>query len=150
VPSSEPRPQAVTRIGRRWDERREAVLVRLLEAQNTHDVDTAVDCFEHPRYELLGNARVYDGPDEVRSWFATMYHIFPDLTMEIAALHHADDAVVAELWMSGTHLGSGPGDVEATGRGFRCRTAVIFTFAEDRLTGARVYYDTGTIARQLA
>ena len=33
---------------------------------------------------------------------------------------------------------------------FRGRTAVIFSFVGDRLGGARVYYDTGTIARQLA
>ena len=64
-------------------------------------------------------------------------------------MHHGDDAVVCELWMSGTHLGSGP-DFEATGRRFRCRTAVIFSFVGERLVGARVYYDTGTIARQLA
>ena len=147
-----PRPDTtpVTRIGRRWDEQRVAVLERLLTAQNAHDFDGAVACFEHPRYELLGNARVYDGADEVRAWFTTMFGVFPDLRLEVTALHHADDAVVAELFMSGTHLGAGPGDVEATGKGFRCRTAVIFTFTEDRLTGARVYYDTGTIARQLA
>jgi hypothetical protein len=51
--------------------------------------------------------------------------------------------------MSGTHLGSGP-DFEATGRRFRCRSAIIFGFDGERLMGARVYYDTGTIARQLA
>jgi len=67
----------------------------------------------------------------------------------VIEVHHADDAVVCELWMTGTHLGSGP-DFEATGRHFRCRTAVIFSFVGERLVGARVYYDTGTIARQLA
>jgi len=51
--------------------------------------------------------------------------------------------------MSGTHLGSGT-DFEATGKRFRCRSAVIFLFEDERLVGARVYYDTGTIARQLA
>jgi hypothetical protein len=64
-------------------------------------------------------------------------------------VHHANESVVAELWMSGTHLGSGP-DFEASGRRFHCRTAVIFSFSGDDLVGARVYYDTGTIARQLA
>jgi SnoaL-like polyketide cyclase len=63
--------------------------------------------------------------------------------------NNGDDAVISELWMTGTHLGSGR-DFEATGRSFRCRTAVIFGFEGDQLIGARVYYDTGTIARQLA
>jgi predicted ester cyclase len=56
---------------------------------------------------------------------------------------------VCEMWMSGTHTGSGP-DFEATGRHFRCRSAIIFSFVGERLVGARAYYDTGTIARQLA
>jgi steroid delta-isomerase-like uncharacterized protein len=142
-------PHEVTRIGTRYDERREAVLRRLLDAQNAHDADAALACFDHPRYELIGNCRVYDGEDEVRHYYDVMRHFFPDLGFEITDVHHADDAVIAELWMSGTHLGSGR-DFEATGKRFRCRTAAIFSFQEDRLVGARVYYDTGTIARQLA
>ena len=105
--------------------------------------------FAHPRYELVGNQRVYDGADEVRHYYEITRRYFPDLHFDVIAVHHGDDAVVCELWMSGTHLGSGP-DFEATGHRFRCRTATIFAFDGERLVGARVYYDTGTIARQLA
>jgi predicted ester cyclase len=137
-----------TPIGIGLRRRRDEVLERLLEAQNANDVDGALACFAHPRYELIGNSRVYDGADDVRRYYGMTRHYFPDLHFEVIAVHHAADTVVAELWMSGTHLGSGD-DFEASGRRFRCRTAVIFTFADDLLTGARVYYDTGTIARQL-
>jgi steroid delta-isomerase-like uncharacterized protein len=140
---------SVTPLGRRHDAAREAVLRRLLAALGSGDFEAALACFAHPRYELVGNTRVYDGPDEVRRYYATLRKSFPDLTFDVIEVHHGDDAVVAELWMAGTHLG-GSTDVEPTGRHFRCRTAVIFSFAEDRLNGARVYYDTGTIARQLA
>jgi predicted ester cyclase len=139
----------VTPIGSKFGERRLALLRRLLDAQNTRDVDAAIACFDHPRYELIGNNRVYDGPDEVRHYYEMSRHYFPDLHFELIDWHQADDAVVAELWMSGTHVGSGR-DFEATGRSFRCRSAVIFSFEGERLVGARVYYDTGTIARQLA
>jgi steroid delta-isomerase-like uncharacterized protein len=139
----------VTNIGSRVDKRREGTLRRLLEAQNAQDVDAALACFAHPRYELVGNVRVYDGEDQVRRYYGMMLHYFPDLSFEIIAVHHGDDAVVCELWMSGTHLGSGK-DFEATGKHFRCRTAAIFSFDDALLTGARIYYDTGTIARQLA
>ena len=139
----------VTRIGTRFDEHRQETLLRLLEAQNAHDVDAALACFAHPRYELVGNTRVYDGAHDVRHYYEVTKGYFPDLHFEVIATHHSDDAVVAEMWMSGTHLGSGP-DFEATGRRFRCRTAIIFSFEGEALTGARVYYDTGTIARQLA
>lgn len=129
--------------------RRERVLRLLLDAQNGNDVQGAVDAFAHPRYELVGNNRVYDGAEEVRRYYETARSYFPDLHFELLALHHADDAVVAELMMSGTHLGSRD-DVEASGRRFNCRVAVIFLFEDDRLTCARAYYDSGTIARQLA
>lgn len=129
--------------------RRDEVLEKLLAAQNAHDVAGALECFVHPRYELIGNSRVYDGADAVGGYYEMTRHYFPDLHLDVIAVHHAADTVVAELWMSGTHLGSGD-DFEASGKRFRCRTAVIFTFADDLLTCARVYYDTGTIARQLA
>jgi steroid delta-isomerase-like uncharacterized protein len=139
----------VTPIATKLHGQREAVLRRLLDAQNADDVDTALACFAHPRYELVGNQRVYDGIDDVRHYYQVTRRYFPDLRFEVIAVHHGDDAVVCELWMSGTHLGSGP-DFEATGKRFRCRTAVIFSFDGEMLQGARVYYDTGTIARQLA
>ncbi|MFP3901918.1 MAG: ester cyclase [Acidimicrobiia bacterium] len=139
----------VTPIATKFDRRRDETLRRLLDAQNGHDTEAALACFAHPRYELIGNHRVYDGPDEVRHYYAVTRRYFPDLHFDVIAVHHGDDAVVAEVWMSGTHLGSGP-DFAATGRRFRCRTAIIFTFEGEHLTGARVYYDTGTIARQLA
>jgi steroid delta-isomerase-like uncharacterized protein len=139
----------VTPIGARFNERRTTVLRRLLEAQNARDIESSLACFDHPRYELIGNNRVYDGADDVRDYYEMTRRYFPDLHFEVIDWHHAVDAVVCELWMSGTHLGSGP-DFAATGRCFRCRTAVIFSFEGERLTGARVYYDTRTIARQLA
>lgn len=129
--------------------RREDLLRRLLEAQNSNDVTSALECFAHPRYELIGNSRVYDGADEVRRYYETARRYFPDLTFEVLELHHADDVVIAELMMSGTHLGSGR-DFEASGKQFHCRAAAIFTFSNDDLVCARAYYDTGTIARQLA
>ncbi|MGH9228552.1 MAG: ester cyclase [Acidimicrobiales bacterium] len=139
----------MTPIGTKLHQRRQQLIERLLTAQNRGDLVAALACFTHPRYELIGNNRVYDGADEVRHYYEVTRGYFPDLRFDVIAVHHGDDALVCELWMAGTHLGSGR-DFEATGRSFRCRTAVIFSFEGEQLTGARVYYDTGTIARQLA
>jgi steroid delta-isomerase-like uncharacterized protein len=140
---------SVTPIDAKQREQREATLKALLEAQNRKDVEASLACFAHPRYELVGNQRVYDGTDEVRRYYATTFGAFPDLTFELIATHHADSAVVVEMWMGGSHLGSRH-DFEATGKHFRCRMAGIFQFSDAGLIGARIYYDTGTIARQLA
>jgi steroid delta-isomerase-like uncharacterized protein len=139
----------VTPIASKLHQRRQQLIERLLAAQNEGDLDAALACFAHPRYELIGNNRVYDGSGEVRHYYEVTRGYFPDLRFEVIAVHHGDDAAVCELWMTGTHLGSGR-DFEATGRCFRCRTAAIFSFDGEQLVGARLYYDTGTIARQLA
>lgn len=139
----------MTPIDVRAREQREELLRRLLDAQNRHDTEAVVSCFAHPRYELVGNQRVYEGADEVRRYLATTADIFPDLAFEVRSVHHADDATVAELVMTGTHTGDRPG-FTATGHRFRCRVAALFQFTGDQLVCARLYYDTGTIARQLA
>lgn len=140
---------SVTPIDARQRAQREQTLRDLLAAQNRQDVDASLACFAHPRYELVGNQRVYEGAEEVRRYYATTFGAFPDLAFELIASHHADASLVVEMWMSGSHLGSRRG-FPATGKHFRCRMAGVFQFQDIGLIGARIYYDTGTIARQLA
>lgn len=140
---------SVVPIDSKRREEREATLRALLDAQNRHDTEATVACFAHPRCELVGNQRVYDGAEEVAQYYASTFAAFPDLGFALIAAHHADTALVAELWMSGSHLGS-RGALEATGKHFRCRIAAVFQFQDSDLIGARIYHDTGTIARQLA
>jgi steroid delta-isomerase-like uncharacterized protein len=129
--------------------RREALVRAHMDAENRLDTEAAIATFTRPRYELIGTHRVYVGVDEVRQYFKESRAIFPDQRNELIALHHADDAVVAEFWLMGTHLGPIEG-IEATGRAFRCRMCALFLFEGDGLVGERVYFDAGTIARQLA
>ncbi len=128
---------------------REAALHRHLEAERSADPDAILATFVHPRYELVGNGRVYDGESEVRGYLEERARIFPDLATEIIHLWHSPDVVAAELWLSGTHSG-GFAEVAAPGRHFRVRTACFFMFDGEGLVAARAYFDSGTIARQLA
>ena len=128
---------------------REAVLHDHLDAERSADPDAIIRTFTHPRYELVGTGRVYDGNDEVRTYLIERSKVFPDLHTEVVNFWHSPDVVAAELWLSGTHVG-GLTDVTASGRGFRCRTACFFLFEGEGLVGVRAYFDTGTIARQLA
>ena len=97
---------SVTPIDSKVRGHREAVLTALLAAQNRHDVEASLACFAHPRYELVGNQRVYEGADEVRRYYATTFGAFPDLTFELIESHHADRSMIVEMWMGGSHLGS--------------------------------------------
>jgi steroid delta-isomerase-like uncharacterized protein len=142
---SDPSPPAA---GAQLRERREAVVREHMESENHHDFDTTIGTFAHPRYELIPTGEVYDGEAEVRRYYAETRAAFPDQRNELIALHHADDAVIVEFYLLGTHLGP-LASMPPTGRAFRCRMTAFFVFDGDRITGERVYFDQATIMRQL-
>ncbi len=127
---------------------RERVVRRHMEAENELDFDAVIDTFSHPRYELIATGRTFDGEDEVRAYFAESRGAFPDQRNELISLRHADDAVIVEFWLRGTHLGQ-LGPYEPTGRTFECRMTAFFVFEGAKIVIERVYWDTATMLRQL-
>ena len=119
-------------------------------SENELDFATTLATFEHPRYELVATGQVYDGADEVSGYYRSSRAAFPDQRNENVVLTSAEDAVIAEFDLLGTHRGELAG-VPPTGKAFRCRMCAIFHFSQgsDRIIGERVYFDQGTIVRQL-
>jgi steroid delta-isomerase-like uncharacterized protein len=129
-------------------EKREKLVVEHMESENRHEFDVTLETFEHPRYELIGTGDVYDGAAEVAGYFEETRTAFPDQRNELIALHHSDEAVIVEANLYGTHLGPFRG-LPPTGRSFETRICALFLFDEDRLVCERVYFDAGSILRQL-
>lgn len=127
---------------------RDAVIREHMESENRLDFDATLATFDHPRYELVGTGQVFDGEEQVRRYYASSRAAFPDQRNEIHSLRHADDAVVVEFDLLGTHQGPFAG-FAPSGRQFRCRMAAIFEFQGDRITCERIYFDSVTILRQL-
>src|ERR1044071_8980343 len=116
-----------------------------MDLEITHDWDAVIASFEHPRYEMSSGA-VFDGEQAVRAYFAASRTPFPDQGNEIIAIAHADDTVLVEFWLTGTHLGPlrlAGGTVGATGKAFRVRMAATFEFApaSDKIVCERPYFD---------
>lgn len=128
--------------------RREAIVREHMESENRHEFDVTMATFDHPRYEIIPTGEVYDGEEQVAEYFRATRAAFPDQRNELIALHHAEDAVVAEFWLKGTHRGELRG-IPPTGRDFTCRCVALFLFEEDRLVCERVYFDVLTIMGQL-
>jgi steroid delta-isomerase-like uncharacterized protein len=128
--------------------KREAIVREHMESENVHDFDTTLDTFHHPRYEIIATGDVHDGKKAVANYFKETRAAFPDQRNELIALHHADDAVIAEFMLKGTHRGSFRG-LPPTGRSFECQMTAFFMFEQDRLVCERVYFDSVTILRQL-
>jgi steroid delta-isomerase-like uncharacterized protein len=129
-------------------QRREAIVREHMESENRHDFDTTMKTFHHPRYEIIATGDVHDGETAVARYFEETRAAFPDQRNELIALHHADDAIVAEFDLKGTHEGPFRG-LPPTGRSFSCRMVALFLFESDQLVCERVYFDSATILRQL-
>ena len=106
-----------------------------MESENHHDFETTLGTFEHPRYEIVPTGDVFDGAEAVRGYFDDSRTAFPDQRNELIALHHADDGVIVEFELKGTHQGPLRG-IPPTGKEFTCRTAAFFLF-DGRRAGLR-------------
>jgi steroid delta-isomerase-like uncharacterized protein len=128
--------------------RQEAVVREHMASENESRFDDTLATFAHPRYELIGTGQVYDGEDEVKAYYAASRAVFPDQRNEVRAVHGAEGAVAVEFDLLGTHTGSLAGE-EPTGRSFRCPMVALFIFEGEKIVCERVYFDSGTIYRQL-
>jgi steroid delta-isomerase-like uncharacterized protein len=128
--------------------KREELVIEHMESENRHEYDATIATFDHPRYELIGTGDVYDGTEEVARYFEETRTAFPDQRNELIALHHADDAVIVEANLYGTHDGPLRG-LPPTGRKFEMRFCAMFEFEEDRLVCEKVYFDFATVLQQL-
>jgi steroid delta-isomerase-like uncharacterized protein len=135
-------PSAATR------KKREEIVREHMDSENRHEFDATLDTFEHPRYELIATGEVYDGPEEVSGYYEETRRAFPDQRNELLALHHADDAVLVEAVVRGTHRGP-LRSLPPTGREFELPILAIFVFEGDELVCERVYFDQTTVLRQL-
>jgi steroid delta-isomerase-like uncharacterized protein len=128
---------------------RESVVREHMESENRRAFDETLRTFTHPRYELVATGQIFDGAEQVMDYYRTSRAAFPDQRNVVHAIHHADDAVIVEFDLLGTHGGDFLG-VPATGRTFTCRMAAVFVFdGSDRIVCERVYFDAATILRQL-
>ena len=85
----------------------------------------------------------------VRLFYEQLMRALPDLQIEIQRRHVSDDSILLEVMIRGTHLGGWRG-LPATGRRVEFPLCGVYTFdADDRLSGERIYYDRGTVLRQL-
>jgi steroid delta-isomerase-like uncharacterized protein len=129
-------------------DRREQLVREHMESENRHEFDVTMATFDHPRYEIVPTGEIHDGKQAVDRYFKETRAAFPDQRNELIKMHHADDAVLAEFWLRGTHEGELRG-IPPTGKAFECRCLAVFEFEGEGLVCERVYFDTATILGQL-
>jgi steroid delta-isomerase-like uncharacterized protein len=118
--------------------------------ENAHHLDGIMDTFgDTARYDDEPWDAHYRGRAEVRAFYAQLLKAMPDLQIDIQRQHTAEDAVILEVILRGSHLGTWRG-LPATGRTLALPLCGIFTFDNDnRLAGERIYYDRASVLQQL-
>ena len=128
--------------------RREEIVREHMDSENRHEFETTLGTFRQPRYELVATGEVYDGAAQVRGYYDETRRAFPDQRNELLALHHGDGAVLVEAVIRGTHKGP-LRSLPPTGRAFELPILAVFVFEGEDLLCERVYFDQGTVLRQL-
>jgi steroid delta-isomerase-like uncharacterized protein len=118
--------------------------------ENAHDLDGVLATFgETAHYDDQAWGEHHKGAGGVRQFYEQLMKALPDLEIDIQHRHVTDDAVVLEVIIRGTHLGPWRG-LPATGRRVEIPLCGVYTFdSDDRLSGEKIYYDRGTVLRQL-
>jgi steroid delta-isomerase-like uncharacterized protein len=133
----------------RWSARI-AVVEQHIRLENQHDLEGVLRTFgDTARYDDEPWDEHYEGRNGVRLFYEQLMKALPDLEIDVQRRHVADDAILVEVMIRGTHLGGWRG-LPATGRRVEFPLCGVYTFdADDRLAGEKIYYDRGTVLRQL-
>jgi len=135
-------------IERRRARRNEIVDAHIDAETSSHDIAAAMATFRHPRYEVPAFGSIADGAEAVEGLLGQLLGAFPDFWLTRLATHHSEDAVIVECRFGGTHRGPWAG-IAPTGKPAEVQAACIFVFDGEDLVCEKVYFDHGTILRQL-
>jgi steroid delta-isomerase-like uncharacterized protein len=118
--------------------------------ENAHDLDAVMGTFG-------ADASYHDEPwnehclgrDAVRGYYEQLIAAVPDLHIDPHHPHVADDVVVLECTISGTHEGTWHG-LPGTGRRVSFPLCGVYTFDDGAtIAGERIYYDRAMVLEQV-
>ncbi len=126
------------------------IVERHIRLENEHDLEGVLGTFgANARYDDEPWDEHYEGPNGVRRFYEQLMNALPDLVIDVQRRHVTDDAILVEVMIRGTHLGEWRG-LPPTRRRIELPLCGIYTFdREDRLAGEKIYYDRGTVLRQM-
>ena len=125
------------------------IVRQIYQAFNDKDLDRLLS-YSQPDTKVLNVA--FGKTLGLRDYFSNWMTGFPDGQIEIVNLVASADRVVAEFIGRGTNTGKlfGPtGELPPTQRRVEMRFCEIYDLRDGKVAGARTYYDSATMMRQL-
>lgn len=112
----------------------QSVLERLLTAQNQHDLEAFLDCFD-PDYQSeqpVHPDRAFSGREQVRKNWSAMFNSTPDFRSVLLTAASEGDTGWAEWHWSGSRT---------DGTQFEMQGMTVFGVRNDRITWQRLYME---------
>jgi steroid delta-isomerase-like uncharacterized protein len=134
----------------RIPKKRLAVLREHIDAESSHNMKALLDgmtsdCFN----DVVCVPKPFVGPKEVAERYQKHWAGFPDFKVRVKRFLAADEkCIVTENEWTGTHLGKFLG-LQPTGRRVRVRALVVWHFRRNKLWGETVFFDMGSIQKQI-
>ena len=127
-----------------------AIVEEHIRLENDHNLEGVLLTFgDSARYDDEPWDKHYQGRNGVRAFYEQLMKALPDLEIDVQRRHVTEDTILVEVLIRGTHLGAWRG-LPATGRTVEFPLCGVYTFdADDKLAGEKIYYDRGTVLRQL-
>jgi steroid delta-isomerase-like uncharacterized protein len=107
-----------------------------------HELDPLMGTFgSEPEWHNQAGEEVLRGNDAIRGFYHDLFAGFADFWIDVQHRHVAEEAVIVEGLLGGTHTGAWMG-IPPTGKAFSIPFSAVFTFTtENRLKREIVYYD---------
>ncbi|HEY4814778.1 MAG TPA: ester cyclase [Chthoniobacterales bacterium] len=127
-----------------------AIVEEHIRLENDHNLEGVLLTFgDSARYDDEPWDKHYQGRNGVRAFYEQLMKALPDLEIDVQHRHVTEDTILVEVLIRGTHLGAWRG-LPATGRTVEFPLCGVYTFdADDKLAGEKIYYDRGTVLREL-
>jgi steroid delta-isomerase-like uncharacterized protein len=131
---------------------RQAARITLVEehvrVENTGDIEATLRTFGKHPHCVVNGVNLY-GHHSIRGFYQSFFRGFPDLKVNVTQRHVSEDAIILEVTLTGTHLGTFNG-IPPSGRGVEIPLCAIFKFDEnERILGEWVYFDNWLVMEQL-
>jgi steroid delta-isomerase-like uncharacterized protein len=129
---------------------RMAVLRDHIRAESAHDMAGVLHGFTGKCFnDIACMPKPFVGPKKVAERYRKHWEGFPDFKVRVRRLLAVGDTcIVTENEWTGTHLGRFLG-LRPTGKRVRVRALVVWHFKLDKLLGETVFFDMGSIQKQI-
>src|SRR3954453_12910163 len=131
--------------------RREARIAEHIDAENRFDVDATLATMQpEPTYDVRAYDVVVEGHGPCAESLAGHFASLPDIVSKATRFYHADEAVIVEVHVDGSHTGDIAG-IPANGNPIAVDSIGIFFFEPDGalILGEEVWADMLKLTQQL-